>query len=205
MQCEVRWCERARVRVAVLDLVGAGARRRRQFSRTTARSRRPCGRRARPRDLRHGVPQLPWPGSPRRRARRIQPASCDAGAERSRRRAAAAGDSGVAQGPHIARGPDARRCESAGRLHPQRACAGSRTGCAASRSARGAQGARRRRGRRTSDFSRQSARAVTPWRGISAASAHEISVTPSCRICGLPEDGEEAAVAGAGLRHRLRR
>ena len=146
---------RSRVRAAVLDAVGAGARRRRQLSRAAARSRRPGARRARPRDLRHRVPQLPRRRSSRRRARRIESAAFAAGAERSRRRADAAGPSGVAQGPHVGRRPQRRRREGAGRLHSQRARAGARTGRAASRTAGRAQGARRRRRRRRAVFRRE--------------------------------------------------
>ena len=200
-------CERSRIGIAVLELVGAGARRRGQFSRAAARSRRPCGRRARPRDLRHRVPQLPWPGSSRRRARRVEPASVDARAERSRRRADPAGASGVAQGPHLG-GRALTRDDVkalAAYIHSVLALAPGQgapppgppvelkvlVGDAAAGRA----------------IFRGKVRELSLRDGRSqAASARGISVPRSCRICGLPEDGEEAAAdAVRALLHRLRR
>ena len=58
------------VRAVVPDAVGAGTGWRRQFPRAAARSGRPGARHPGRVDLRHRLPQLPWSGSSRRRARR---------------------------------------------------------------------------------------------------------------------------------------
>ena len=142
--------DRSRVRAVVLDAVGAGARRRRQFSRAAARSR-PTRRLSRA-GARPTTPSAAFchgpdlRGGERGGSNLLRSTLVLNDREGESIQPAFKGRTRIALSPA---GSDARRRESAGRLHSQRACAGARTGRASSRTGCRAQGARRRcRGRR---------------------------------------------------------